>query len=1329
MNHRVLNRWWGAVPLLMVLSGCAEDIDLYTPPSGSVQALFDPSSSPPQVPTPTDLIRNPLTRRLMLPNAGCTFTRSGPYEKATVADTLDKAKAATALKVASKAYRLAVSSTVAGYVRLDVEQGGDYVVTFDQDVTLDVQDDKGVSQTITRSDKSVSTCQEVKGQHLFSLAAMGTYILKIGAKDKVTTLTMVLAKDTAQAAFDRYLNTLDGYPETATAEFWFAGEVDTTTITSKTVLGFNITTATAPTPLNIITDVKNAKGSGDVLLESAVVAQTDGSKRTRVRLWALQGWARQASYAFYVLGGTSGVLAAKASDGSQGQVIRSALFELATGDRPLCAWDAKRSWDSSTGTCAVPASGSTATGCCTFNYAALIDSTVKKSMRARTDLADLSEHDLEQLMAREILAKATDFERMRQGFSSLLKLLESASSSLKKDDVVLLFSFTTAGLNEAVFSPVGSSPKIPLPNDLVRDPSTGLLNIPDASGISEAEKEFNTYLRTLDGWLPTTPGSIEFRADLDSTTVDGKSILVYEVDSTGLKADATATIAYDATTDKVSITKKGGFKRATQYAVFTISGTNGVKNKDTTLAGEPRRSPLMALALSPLALCTWDKTRSLDSTGSCSSPASGATATGCCTDTLISSFIDDPTGVTGGMTSLQKATRFEMLRQGYDKLVKLLVAGGTVKRDDIASLFSFTTVSQSELTYDPTTGVIPYPNNLLLDPSTGKVNIPAGASETAAQKALRLGLNTLDGFTTQGQYYAAFQGKLDKNSLKLGTSLLVLNLSTGKAVTTVSGTVDETAGAVVVSPTEPFDEKTTYAIVVTSKATSGSQLAAGGLTDEKGRRVVPSPFMALIKAKNELYKNNKSTVSTLDDTTAKSAETARLAHVALFKALDGMSIARGDIVAAWTFTTQTITEPLTKLRALPYSILGKIDLANPKFSGTLVPASTIPGGGSTIPIDKIAYWVPQGKFDSVLALDETQGVLGSDPTKYTAGKLPFMATIPTGTAPTSGWPVVLVQHGLGRSKSDFLAVANTLATAGLAAVAFDVIYHGERSWCTKDSHCASSGATCDTKTGKCSTGSLKTDSSGLPDASGARFLNTDNPFAVRDNMRQHVVDAGAMLRALALDAEAGLTDSSSTTGVVAFDQTKVYYVGQSLGAILGTLVLATDAVPKRGLLNVPGAPVVDVILTAPSFKSIKDALLKAQGITEGSLAYQQLKTTFTWILDPADPGNFAQYLETKQLVDQTSTSGAKVPAKEVMVQLAGKDQTIPTKLGQYLAGLAGISTSEMQKTTFTDQGHSFLFSPDPSTSLAATKAAQTQMATFLLTGQVCTPNTSSGTCN
>src|SRR5688572_26206545 len=49
--------------------------------------------------------------------------------------------------------------------------------------------------------------------------------------------------------------------------------------------------------------------------------------------------------------------------------------------------------------------------------------------------------------------------------------------------------------------------------------------------------------------------------------------------------------------------------------------------------------------------------------------------------------------------------------------------------------------------FDPSNKIIPFPNNLLLDPATGRVNLPAQCNESPTSKATREGvLNQLDGF-------------------------------------------------------------------------------------------------------------------------------------------------------------------------------------------------------------------------------------------------------------------------------------------------------------------------------------------------------------------------------------------------------------------------------------------------------------------------------------------------------------------------------------------------------------------------------------------------------
>jgi dienelactone hydrolase len=1155
------------------------------------------------------------------------------------------------------------------------------------------------------------------------------------AVDRSTGLLNVPVADAAtrpaQAYFDAFLNTLDGYPPTATAEVRFTGELDATSICSD-----GKTTCTIDkNPKSVMVfeiDPKNPAAAAPVTkgltLEYVTVSGSDGTS-SMLRIWNYAGWKSDMRYAFFV---TTGV-----KDKAGKPIASEALFELAAGDEPLCAWEADKSWDSTTGTCSTPASGATASGCCSFNYNALIDSSVKKAVRAAEENKDLEGAELETKAQAAVLASATDFEMMRRAFEGLFAIAKAAG--VDKKDVAVMWSFKTVGINQAVFNPSAVPPAVPTPTDLIRDPKTGLLGIPDNPTASPAEQEFNDYLRTLTGYPTATGGSLSFTAEIDDTAVaDG--IAIYEIDMTGaspkvakVKADD-YTVAYDKTTSTLSISPKVGWTRARTLAVVALGGDSALKNKTPGLTKYPKRMALMHLALSPHPLCeSYDK-----STASCG----GAP--------LVSSFIDDPEDKPGALTGKQKAALFETMRQSFHGVLELITAAdSSLKSDDIAALWPFTTATQAEVIFDPTAGVIPFPNDFLLDSTTGKVNIPATPGETAEEKALREALNTLDGFTTTGTYFAPYAGKIDPTSAD--KAILAINAKTLQPIS-MEFKVDEKASVIKCTPKVPLPEKAQFIIVMTSKIKAKGELAADtGLQDDKGNYVVGSSANALLRSSQPLVDaNGKSTISTVDDDTAKQLEAGRQQYAMLFTGLKALQIEREDVVAFWAFTTQSITEVQTKLRAMPWQILAVADSNAPKLIGKLdTTLASFPAAPNESKSDIGGF--AQGVFVSWWAIDPTTGAFLPDPTKGKGVQIPFLLTLPKGAKPATGWPLVVFQHGIGRGKLQALytdsakcgasctSVANALAKAGYATIAFDIPFHGDRSLCVEDAEC--DGGTCDTATGKCST-KFKLDDTGVPEASGNdAFLPLNNPFAIRDHLRQYTIDAAALLRAIALGGASGITTTAGAPAGVSFDLTKVHFAGISLGAMLGNVIMAVDSLPQRAFFGVPGATAANIYLSedsAPAWAEIKKKVLAAMNVEEGTADYVQLLTTFNWIVDPADPANFAPYLAGDvQLPDLLCAStpkpahcaltGDKVTKKTVMYLLAENDTTIPKIFGQYLADAAGFETTTDKYTTvYTGQGHHVFLEPSPDK--LATQAAQAQLVNFIKTGGVCKPNLTAGTC-
>lgn len=108
------------------------------------------------------------------------------------------------------------------------------------------------------------------------------------------------------------------------------------------------------------------------------------------------------------------------------------------------------------------------------------------------------------------LASAKRLEALRRGYAPVLDLLQ-----VPRKDVALLWVFSTVDQPEATFDPGASV--IPFPNDILRSPTTGLLTLPKAPGISPTQAALIDGLNTLDGFSLT--------AAAVSENSDGRGVL------------------------------------------------------------------------------------------------------------------------------------------------------------------------------------------------------------------------------------------------------------------------------------------------------------------------------------------------------------------------------------------------------------------------------------------------------------------------------------------------------------------------------------------------------------------------------------------------------------------------------------------------------------------------------------------------------------------------------------------------------------------------------------------------------------------------------------
>ncbi|NNB90954.1 hypothetical protein [Corallococcus exiguus] len=496
-------------------------------------------------------------------------------------------------------------------------------------------------------------------------------------------------------------------------------------------------------------------------------------------------------------------------------------------------------------------------------------------------------------------------------------------------------------------------------------------------------------------------------------------------------------------------------------------------------------------------------------------------------------------------------------------------------------------------------------------------------------------------------------------------------------------------------PKAPLDGATQYGAVLTTD-----------LKDTKGRNVAPATAFALMRLANPVAVNGKSTISSVPDALAAALEPVRAAHKPFFDALAAAGLPRSKVALGWSFTTQSTTSVLQQLYTLPGGVYGTPAAPSSVFPVTSQVKAAMAGAGFASTNVSAVYEV---RANTPWLLTGPFGTLNPGAKRDT--RYPFMLFVPNGTAPTGGWPVLVFGHGLTSNRTAVLGVANKLNGAGYAVVAMDAVYHGERTSCVgaaaviptpnpagdsaacadpttqrcEDDATSPSYGRCVARTvaaradcsaaslppgvpadvfcsnvvspsqgqcmadNKCEGGDFLRNAQGIPSISGWNFLNLGNLFTTRDNFRHHVVDFSQFLRVL------GSTELN-TAVAGGLNASKVDYVGQSLGGILGTMSTAVSPRVHRSVLNVAGGNLTGVLLTAPAFQAQRTAFLgqlASAGVNPGTPAFDTFISLAGTILDPADARNYAY------LLDNNAAAPANAAEHRTFIQYIEGDEVIP----------------------------------------------------------------------
>lgn len=244
---------------------------------------------------------------------------------------------------------------------------------------------------------------------------------------------------------------------------------------------------------------------------------------------------------------------------------------------------------------------------------------------------------------------------------------------------------------------------------------------------------------------------------------------------------------------------------------------------------------------------------------------------------------------------------------------------------------------------------------------------------------------------------------------------------------------------------------------------------------------------------------------------------------------------------------------------------------------------------------------------------------GTTPVANGTEQVCFDLTIPKGTMPGAGWPVVVHAHGTGGSFKDAIGtgVASALATATpkIATLTFDGVGHGLRRGASKRS----------------------------PDS---LVFNVINPRAARDNSLQGAMDVIEALRVAQVPAF-----TVTGAGTIKLDPSKTYYFGHSQGSNVGIPGVAMSPDAKAAIFSGAGSFLTQGILTKKSPVDAKAglSLLLGDPSLGGGHPVMILWQTF---FDAIDPVNYDKLIVAKPPVG--------VPSKHVFMTW-NKDDTFSPK--------------------------------------------------------------------
>ncbi len=259
-------------------------------------------------------------------------------------------------------------------------------------------------------------------------------------------------------------------------------------------------------------------------------------------------------------------------------------------------------------------------------------------------------------------------------------------------------------------------------------------------------------------------------------------------------------------------------------------------------------------------------------------------------------------------------------------------------------------------------------------------------------------------------------------------------------------------------------------------------------------------------------------------------------------------------------------------------------------------------------------------FASTGALDD--GTIAYDAmghaVKASDAMVPVTVVLPATPPPATGYPVMIVQHGLGGDRSIAVAIGNELARKGIAAIAIDAIHHGLRVPGIPDDSSFAPG----TYAGP----------DGFPDRSDPTALvvlvgGLRNGIRAQASFWQLALDLVQLRRLVgSIDLDYAADEFNGVAPTL--DATKVGVVGWSMGG-LATMELAGiepgDSLDPVVVISPPGV-LARTVNESPDYGTQLSLLVSVAGLDLQSVEaaeYSAVLQLLQSLLDPTDSTVFA----------------------------------------------------------------------------------------------------------